>query len=144
MSEVLSQPSFHLFAVCAAILVIKMVLTGNATGLLRVVRGVYITPEDYAMTGKPAAAPDEQIERIRRAHQNDLENILPFLAAAFLLCLTGLSYGLAWWLFVPFTIARVLHTIFYAAELQPWRTIAFEVGNVTLIVTAVVLLARAL
>ena len=65
MSEVLSQPSFHLFAVCAAILVIKMVLTGNATGLLRVVRGVYITPEDYAMTGKPAAAPDEQIERTR-------------------------------------------------------------------------------
>jgi ABC-type uncharacterized transport system permease subunit len=41
-------------------------------------------------------------------------------------------------------VARVLHTIFYAAGLQPWRTIAFEVGNVTLIGTAVVLLARTL
>jgi uncharacterized MAPEG superfamily protein len=106
--------------------------------------GLHISPEDYAFTGKPAAALDEQIERIRRAHHNDLENVLPFLVAAFLLCLTGVSYTLAWWLFVPFTAARVLHTIFYAAGLQPWRTIAFEVGNVTLIVTAVVLLARAL
>ena len=144
MTDLLAQPSLHLFAVCAAVLVLKMVLTGNGTGLLRVTKGVYISPEDYAAFGKTPGPPDERIERIRRAHHNDLENILPFLAAGFLLCLTGVSYRLAWWLFVPFTAGRVLHTVFYAVGLQPWRTIAFEVGNVTLAAITVLLLVRLL
>lgn len=142
MVALLEQPPIQLFMVCAAVLTIKMVLTANATGLLRVVRGVYISPEDYELVGTRPLGPDEQIERIRRAHRNDLENILPFLAVGFLYALTGPSYRLAWWLFVPFTVARVLHTIFYAFGLQPWRTIAFEVGNFTLAATAILLLMR--
>lgn len=142
MVTLLEQPPLQLFMVCAAILTIKMVLTGNATGLMRVLKGVFISAEDYALVGKAPVGPDDQIERIRRAHQNDLENILPFFAVGFLYALTGPSYTLAWWLFVPFTAARILHTICYALGLQPWRTIAFEVGNVTLIATAVLLLVK--
>jgi uncharacterized MAPEG superfamily protein len=145
MHEVLTQPAVHLFTVCAAILVLKVVLTGNAVGLTRVRKRIYISPEDYAFAGAdPAVGRDDQIERLRRAHQNDLENILPFLVIGFLYALTGPSYRLAWWLFVPFTAARVLHTLAYAAGVQPWRTIAFEVGNVTLIVMSVLLLVHLL
>ena len=144
MSQLLVQPTMHLFAVCATILVLKMVLTGNIVGLIRTMRGVYITPEDYAFMGKQVTPPDEQVERLRRAHQNDLENILPFLAVGFLFALTGGSERLAWWLFVPFTLGRVLHTLCYAAGLQPWRTITFEIGNVTLLVMTVILLMRLL
>jgi uncharacterized MAPEG superfamily protein len=144
MTDLLSQPGMRLYGVCAAVLVLKMWLTGNGTGLLRVRKGVFISPEDYAVTGRPAAtAPDEQVERVRRAHRNDLENILPFLVVGFLLAASGASYGLLWWLFVPFTLARVLHTVFYAAAMQPWRTLAFEVGNVALLVATLALLVRA-
>ncbi len=142
MVAVLEQPPIQLFMVCAAVLTIKMVLTANATGLMRVLKGVYASPEDYALVGKSPLAPDAQIERIRRAHQNDLENILPFFAVGFLYALTGPPYSVTWWLFVPFTVARVLHTVFYALGLQPWRTLAFEVGNFTLAATAVLLLVK--
>jgi glutathione S-transferase len=144
MHEMLNQPTVHLFAVCAAILVLKVVITGNLTGFLRVRKGVYISPEDYTFAGLEPAPRNETIERLRRAHQNDLENVLPFLAVGFLYALTGPSYDLAWWLFVPFTAARVAHTIVYAAGRQPWRTLAFEVGNVTLIATTVLLLVNLL
>ena len=85
--------------------------------------------------------PDEQIERIRRAHHNDLEAILPFLAVGFLAAATGaVSYRVAWWLFVPFTAARVLHTIAYSLGLQPWRSILFGIADVALWVTTISLL----
>ena len=142
MIALLEQPPIQLFMLCAAILTIKMILTANATGLVRVLKGVYISPEDYTLVGKTPLGPDEQIERIRRAHQNDLENILPFFAVGFLYALTGPSYRVVWWLFVPFTAARILHTIFYALGLQPWRTLAFEIGNFTLAAIAILLLVK--
>ena len=31
----------------------------------------------------------------------------------------------------PFTVARILHTLFYLNAMQPWRTIAYTVGALT-------------
>lgn len=144
MTELLADSVWKAYAVCAAILVLKMWLTGNATGLLRVRRGVYATPEDYTFMGKAGGGEDEAIERLRRAHRNDLENVLPFLAAGALYAATGPSAALAGWLFGIFTAARVVHTVVYALGLQPWRTIAFEVGNVSLLVIVAHALLRLL
>ena len=141
MSASLSDPTMRLFVVCAAILVLKMSVTSLATAVFRNLRGVFISPEDYAFRRKPPREPDEQIERIRRAHHNDLEAILPFLAVGFLAAATGaVSYRVAWWLFVPFTAARVLHTIAYSLGLQPWRSILFGIADVALWVTTISLL----
>jgi uncharacterized MAPEG superfamily protein len=135
----------RVFAACAAILVIKMLVTASITGVLRTVRRVYATPEDYRFFGQEQVVTrDEQIERVRRAHQNDLENILPFLAVGFLYALSGPSYGVAWWLFVSFTIARLVHSAAYIAGLQPWRTVAFGVAQLALYAMAVILLVRLL
>lgn len=142
MHDLFNDPAFRLYSACAAILVIKMWITGNGTGLLRVIRKNYISGEDYTMVGSAPKPPDEQIERLRRAHQNDLENILPFLVIGFLYVLSGPSYSVARGLLVVFTISRVLHTIAYALGLQPWRTIIFEFGNVSLVATAVLLLVN--
>ena len=106
MSELIVEPNVRIFAICAGILVIKMILTGTATGLLRMLRGAYATPEDYALLGKPPGPPDPQVERLRRAHLNDLENILPFLGIGFLFAQSGASYTVAWWLFVVFDIEK--------------------------------------
>jgi len=141
-NEMIPQSPLQLFMLCTAILTLKMILTGSAIGALRVVKSVFISPEDYALVGKTAAAPDGQIERLRRAHQNDLENILPFFAVSFLYTLTGPTYRVAWWLLWTFTTARILHTICYAFGLQPWRTVVYEIANVTLIATTVLLLLK--
>jgi len=140
MTEVALQPAMQLYMLCAAILTLKMLLTGTAVGTLRVAKGVFITPEDYAFAGKTPAGADEQIERVRRAHQNDVENVLPFLVVGFLYALCGPSYRVAWWLFWTFTAARVLHTVTYSLGLQPWRTILFEVANLALVAITILLL----
>lgn len=140
MSELLTNPVMQVYAICAAILVFKMWLTGSATGLLRILRKSYITEEDYRLTGSADRGPDPVIERLRRAHANDLENILPFLVVAFLWALTGPTYALAWWLFTGFTVARIAHTGAYVTALQPWRSLLFEVGNFILLALIVLLL----
>ncbi|MGH7856381.1 MAG: MAPEG family protein [Candidatus Binatia bacterium] len=135
------DPTTRIYAVCAAVLVLKMSFTSYATAVLRNVRGVFISPEDYAFRRRAPGPPDEQIERIRRAHHNDLESILPFLVVGFLASKSGaVGYSTAWWLFVPFTAARVLHTVAYGFGLQPWRSILFGVGDVALLATTVLLL----
>ena len=141
----MQDPTLRLLMVCASILVLKMMLTGYVTALMRNLRGVYVSPEDYAFRGQTPGPRDEQIERIRRAHRNDLESILPFLAIAFLAAISGaVSYRVALWLFVPFTVARVLHTIVYAFGLQPWRSILFGIGDLALLVTTGLLLRTAI
>ncbi len=138
MNALLTDPVVHLYAICTAILVIKMLITANGTGILRTGRKVYATPEDYRFFGQePRMARDEDIERIRRAHQNDLENILPFFAVGLVYALTGPSYTMAAVLFLAFTIARVAHTVVYIAGLQPWRTIAFAIAQIALYVMAI-------
>ena len=145
MNALLTDPVLRVFGACVAILAIKMLATANYTGILRTVRRTYATPEDYRFFGQePVPKTDEQIERIRRAHHNDLENILPFFAVGFLYALTGPSYGVAWWLFVSFTVARLVHTAAYVAGLQPWRTIAFAVAQIALYLMAIILLVRVL
>ena len=142
MHELLQDATVRLYALCAAVLVLKMAFTGSATGIVRFLRGAYITPEDYAFMGKTPAAPDEAVERLRRVHLNDLESILPYLIIGFLYALSGPSYAVAATLFVLFTLARLLHTATYLAGLQPWRSIFFEVGQLSLVVTAILLLVN--
>jgi uncharacterized MAPEG superfamily protein len=145
MNALLTDPVLRVFGACVAILAIKMLATANYTGILRTARRTYATPEDYRFFGQePAARADEQIERVRRAHQNDLENILPFFAVGFFYALTAPSYTVAWWLFVTFTVARLVHTAVYIAGLQPWRTIAFAVAQIALYLMALILLVRVL
>jgi uncharacterized MAPEG superfamily protein len=145
MADPLRDPTLRLFLICASILVFKMMATGYVTALLRNVRGVYVSPEDYAFRGRKPGPADEQIERIRRAHRNDLESILAFLAVGFLATISGaVTYRVAWWLFVPYTIARFLHTVAYSLGLQPWRSIFFGIGDLALFVTTAMLLKTAI
>lgn len=145
MNALLADPVVRLFAICAAVLVIKMLVTANLTGFYRTSRKVYATPEDYRFFGQdPVSRRDEDIERIRRSHQNDLENILPFLGIGFLYALTGPSYTFASVLFVVFTAARLAYTVVYVAGLQPWRTIAFAVAQIALYLIAIATLVGVL
>jgi uncharacterized MAPEG superfamily protein len=143
MVHALSDPTVRLFSICSAILTINMLFKATLIGVLRNMRGVHISPEDYRLLGRPVRPPDELIERTRRAHQNDVENILPFFGIGLLFALSGVSPTVAWWLIVVFTASRLLHTVFYLAARQPWRSLIFTVGALDLGAMAVLLLWRA-
>lgn len=69
------------------------------------------------------------VERVRRAHLNDLENIIPFLLAGLMYVLTNPAAGLATMLIRVAAISRIAHSIVYAVVVipQPARALAFFV-----------------
>jgi uncharacterized MAPEG superfamily protein len=126
----LADPAVRLFAVVYLLLVLKMAAVGVNTSVLRLSRKVFATPEDYRLQGlPPRQTRDEDIERVRRAHQNDLENILPFFVVGFLFLMTRPSMVAAWIYGVGYLVVRTLHSIFYIRSMQPHRTIAFTAGS---------------
>jgi len=122
-----------------------MSMTGSTT-LLRLSRKVYATPEDYARRAAPAdaacssPASDEPIARVRRIHQNHLENVLPFLVLSALFVLTDPDHCLFASLLWAYLALRALYTFFYARSMQPHRTIAFCSGILIQISIAVLTL----
>ncbi|XP_006888499.1 PREDICTED: microsomal glutathione S-transferase 1 [Elephantulus edwardii] len=125
---------FLAFTTYATIVLLKMMFMSSATAFFRVTKKVFINPEDCAHLGKGENAKkylrtDDSVERVRRAHLNDLENIVPFLGIGLLYALSGPSLSTALLHFRLFVGARIYHTIAYLfAFRQPNRGLAFFVG----------------
>ncbi|KAK0090640.1 hypothetical protein PV325_009383 [Microctonus aethiopoides] len=117
------------FAFFSSILVLKMLAMAFLTGRQRFSKKVFANPEDVRDKSAKIKLDDEDVERVRRAHRNDLENILPWFIMTFVWLTTGPSSLLATILIRTFTFARIVHTLVYAVvPLQPHRAIAFFVG----------------
>lgn len=91
----------------------------------------------------------ERVDRWNRVVMNDLENIPIALILAWGSVLSGVGRhgeGLAVVYIIAlclFTVMRVLHTISFVYSLQPWRTIAYMVGMISIFVIGVCGLAAA-
>lgn len=134
----IEHPAFPALAFCSAILVLKMIIVGHATGAVRFRKRAFAAPEDFdAFKVEGKQKEDPLVERFLRAHHNDLESTLPFLAIALVYLSIDPSPGLAQGLFVWFTACRCLFSIFYLASLQPWRSLSFLAGEVSVVVMAV-------
>ena len=132
MEPFLGNPAFRTYAVCVAILVLKMIASAMYTAAQRSQVKGYVNPEDAAVVGGPGVSAAEieqpEVARALRIQRNDLENIPLFFAIALVYVLLGASsLGAAVYCWT-FTIARVLHTIVYARNLQPARAICWGVG----------------
>lgn len=129
MTDLATNPAFQTYAVCSAILAIKMLLTGNYTTMMRMRNKGFVNPEDAAAFG---GAPSDQehpaVAHALRIQRNDLENIPLFWITALLLVLSGASASAAWWYCWTFTIARLVHWVAYLNHLQPWRALCYFVG----------------
>ena len=67
-------------------------------------------------------------ERLRRAHRNMLENVLPFGILAFVAHTGGVDPEVTAWGAQLFLIGRIAHAVIYVAGI-PWvRTAAFAVS----------------
>ena len=118
---------------CLVLLVPKTLFMAFWTVYVRIKNNTFINPEDFD-DGDPKVKPkthDEAVERVRRAHLNDLENVVPgvivFFAAAILV--PG-SHTAGWVYPTTFTGLRLLHSAVYAGLAIPhfWRAQVFSLG----------------
>merc|ERR1719158_1233745 len=112
---------FAAYAFYAAVVTVKMVAMSFLTG-------TFISSEDATRPGMKTGV-NENVERVRRAHQNDIENIIPFLFLGLLYVFTNPAYATALLAYRVFVGARILHTIVYLNIVpQPARALTFFAG----------------
>jgi uncharacterized MAPEG superfamily protein len=124
----------RLYALMAIILSLKMSAIGIVQGRARTGAKKFANPEDAKMFGAELVSQEvPAVQRANNAWRNDLENIPMFLILALVYAIAGLSPTLFIVYCTVFTVARILHTIFYLNAMQPWRTIAFTVGAIAMV-----------
>lgn len=124
----------RIYALCVLVLCLKMLAISCYQGFFRIRGRVFTNPEDAAFfnrTPQPEELP--QVVRASKAWVNDLENIPPFFVVGGLCVASGTAVVATGVLFGVFTLARVVHTVMYLMECQPWRTLAYGVGVASLI-----------
>ncbi|XP_012522737.1 microsomal glutathione S-transferase 1 [Monomorium pharaonis] len=129
MAEINSE-LLTVFGFWGSVLVLKLLAMVPLTARHRMRKGVFANPEDLALSTKGKVIYDDpDVERVRRAHLNDLENVLPWFIITYLWLGTGPSLWLAKILIRTFVLTRIAHTISYTIlSQQPMRAISFMVG----------------
>jgi len=124
-------PAYRPLVVFSVLLVLKMIALVFVTGYQRLRSKVVLNPEDVGVVPWAHVEPQEApgTLRAKRAHLNDLENIPVFLILALLFTLSGGSTLGGWAYFGTYFVARVFHSVCYLRAMQPWRTVAFGVGQ---------------
>ena len=143
-----SNPVFSSYVFYSSVVIVKMMLMSLLTAAKRMASGTFVTQEDAdIMFGKGKVKPafgKENIEKVRRNHRNDLENIPPFVMLGLLYVLSQPAPSAALWHFRLFAAFRILHTVCYQGSIpQPSRAIAFVGGLGVCISMAAQLLLKA-
>ncbi|OWF48910.1 microsomal glutathione S-transferase 1-like [Mizuhopecten yessoensis] len=130
------NPLFKQFAFYSGVVIVKTMSMSVLTALNRIGKSVYANPEDCAIgkamdrNCKPTLT-DPTVERIRRCHLNDLENVIPFFLIGLLYVSSGPNPATALMYFRIFTGCRLLHTVAYLCKVpQPSRALLFGGGLV--------------
>ena len=132
----LADPVFATYATAACLMILKTIAMAWATvWRMGQVKGGYRSPEDARRTllnpdPRPGqVGPDDRVDRFRRFHQNDLENVPVFLVAGFIFTLTAPPLWLAQTLFYGYVASRLLHFWAYAtAQTHDIRATFWTIG----------------
>jgi glutathione S-transferase len=148
----MENPVFVTYMIAAAIMILKLMGQGWMT-VYRMLKigGGWATPEDVQAGLINRNPHPEQLEsndyvdRSRRMHRNDLENIPAFVACGLLFVATGPTYLLANILMYGFVGARLGHSLAYATkQSHEVRATLYTIGSVVVIVMALYVLAAAI
>lgn len=147
----LTNPVFVTYAIAAALMVLKIMLQGWITVVRMMANsGGFVNPEDAKVgpaNPKPRAGQldvNDDVDRSRRIHRNDLENIPAFLAIGLLFVLIGPPLAAAQWLMFGFVAARLAHTIAYStAQSHEVRATFYSIGSLIVMAMAIWVLAVA-
>jgi glutathione S-transferase len=125
----------HAYTVCVLILFLKMLAISCYQGYFRLRYLAFTNDDEDAGFFKRTLSPDElpHVQRAAKVWANDLENIpLFFVLGALAVALNTPSEATVG-IFYVFTSARYLN------RLQPWRTIAYGVAVICLLLLAALL-----
>lgn len=142
--DIFQDPAFRLYAIAALLGVIKIMGQGWITVRAMLAENAgYASPEDLrpgAINKTPDPSqlePNDRVERSRRMHRNDLENIPGFWVAGALFVLTGPPLWAAWLFCGGFVLARAGHAWAYStAQNHETRATFYTVGSALVIVMA--------
>ncbi|WP_333818341.1 MAPEG family protein [Tabrizicola sp.] len=139
------NPVFVTWMIATALTVLKVMGQGWMT-VYRMMKagGGYAAPEDLR-PGLINKAPDPQqlevndyVDRSRRMHRNDLENIPAFWAAGLIFVAVGPPLWLAQALMYGFVAARAAHAVAYAtARSHEVRATFYTLGSLIVMAMAV-------
>lgn len=107
----LDNKAFRGYVTWSGILVMKMLLMALLTSFWRFRNNAVENAEDIRTGTKDEIKKDEDVEKSRRAHLNDLENIPAFIIAAFFYVISEPHVEVAMWLIRIGVIARLIHTV---------------------------------
>jgi glutathione S-transferase len=139
------NPVFITYMITAAIMILKIMGQGWITvyRMLKIDAG-FASPEDLQpgiINRTPRSDQlelNDYVDRSRRIHRNDLENIPAFLACGLLFVAAGPSHLLANILMYGFVGARLTHTLAYAtAQSHEVRATLYTIGSVVVVIMAV-------
>ncbi len=140
----LENPLFATYLIAATIMILKAASMSWLTVVrMMQVKGGFRSPEDVKKTplnpnpDPKQIQPNEAVERIRRIHLNDLENIPFFLAAGFLFILTEPSLVLARVLLYGYVVTRLLHFVaYFTARTHDTRAALWTPGSLIILYMA--------
>ncbi len=147
----LANPVFATYVIAAPLMVLKIMSQGWITVSRMMANDAgLVSPEDL----KPGPAnrnprpeqlqPNEDVERSRRIHRNDLENIPAFLAIGLLFVAIDPPLAAAQWLMYGFVAARLAHFIAYStAQRHEVRATFYSIGSLIVIAMAIWVLTAA-
>jgi glutathione S-transferase len=148
----LQNPVFVTYVIAATLMILKAVSMSWLTVLrMMQVNAGFRSPEDLKKTpfnpnpNPQQTAPHEYVDRIRRIHLNDLENLPFFLVAGALFVFTKPSHLMAQILFYGYVVSRLLHFAAYlTARTHETRATLWTIGSLILIYMTVRTLIAAL
>lgn len=150
--SVFGDPVFATYVIAASIMILKAVAMSWLTVVqMTRAKGGFRAPEDLRKTplnpnpNPDQTRPNESVERIRRIHLNDLENIPFFLVAGLLWVMTAPSLLEAQIVFYTYVVTRLLHFLAYlSARSHDVRAMLWTPGSLLIIYMAVRTLMAAL
>jgi len=140
----LENPVFETYVIAAALMVLKIMGQGWMTvyRMLKSNSGL-ASPEDVQkglINKSPSAAQlevNDYVDRSRRMHRNDLENIPAFLAAGLLFVVVDPALWLAQGLMYGFVLARLAHfTAYLTKQTHEVRATFYTIGSLIVIYMA--------
>jgi uncharacterized MAPEG superfamily protein len=126
LSHAMGDPVLVAYSLTSVLLCLNLLLLWIASGAVRAKGGLAINPEDGARYNAPVSDQDPPaVARILRAHRNAEAVIYPFLLLGLVYVLAGGTITFAAPIFAIFVASRLVHSGFYLAAKQPWRTLSF-------------------
>ena len=130
MTNLLTDPTFKIYAICTIVLLVQLQFLSGYTGAMRGKHKSFSNPEDGKQPAetKPPDAEHPAVARVIRTHRNGIENVPSFWIIGLIALIARANPMGIQVCCIVFTVARILHMICQLKGLQPWRSMMYGFG----------------